>query len=102
MQLAEHRLPGLLVSEHEFELPLDHASPAARRSRCSRARSPRPTGATGRSSSSSRAARARGAAADAAARARRAGSTARCEEFRVLMLDQRGTGRSTPVGTLPG
>jgi pimeloyl-ACP methyl ester carboxylesterase len=23
-------------------------------------------------------------------------------EFRVLMLDQRGTGRSTPVGTLPG
>jgi pimeloyl-ACP methyl ester carboxylesterase len=24
------------------------------------------------------------------------------EEFRVLMLDQRGTGRSTPVGTLPG
>jgi pimeloyl-ACP methyl ester carboxylesterase len=24
------------------------------------------------------------------------------EEFRVLMLDQRGTGRSTPVGELPG
>ncbi len=24
------------------------------------------------------------------------------KEFRVLMLDQRGTGRSTPVGTLPG
>ncbi len=24
------------------------------------------------------------------------------EDFRVLMLDQRGTGRSTPVGTLPG
>ena len=23
------------------------------------------------------------------------------QEFRVLMLDQRGTGRSTPVGTLP-
>src|SRR3954451_2198800 len=23
-------------------------------------------------------------------------------DFRVLMLDQRGTGRSTPVGTLPG
>jgi pimeloyl-ACP methyl ester carboxylesterase len=23
-------------------------------------------------------------------------------EFRVLMLDQRGTGRSTPIGTLPG
>ena len=23
-------------------------------------------------------------------------------EFRVLMLDQRGTGRSTPVGGLPG
>src|SRR4029453_14451589 len=24
------------------------------------------------------------------------------EDYRVLMLDQRGTGRSTPVGTLPG
>src|SRR5262249_15185543 len=24
------------------------------------------------------------------------------EEYRVLMLDQRGTGRSTPVGALPG
>src|SRR3954470_11372875 len=24
------------------------------------------------------------------------------EDFRVLMLDQRGTGRSTPVGALPG
>jgi pimeloyl-ACP methyl ester carboxylesterase len=24
------------------------------------------------------------------------------KEFRVLMIDQRGTGRSTPVGTLPG
>ena len=24
------------------------------------------------------------------------------QDFRVLMLDQRGTGRSTPVGTLPG
>ena len=27
MQLAEHRLPGLLVADHAFELPLDHASP---------------------------------------------------------------------------
>ena len=24
------------------------------------------------------------------------------KEFRVLMLDQRGTGRSTPIGTLAG
>ncbi len=24
------------------------------------------------------------------------------QDFRVLMVDQRGTGRSTPVGTLPG
>ena len=35
-------------------------------------------------------------------RAARAGWTGRCRTSACCMLDQRGTGRSTPVGTLPG
>jgi hypothetical protein len=27
MRLASHRLPGLVVTDHEFEVPLDHADP---------------------------------------------------------------------------
>ena len=78
------------------------ATRPASASRCSRASSPTPTAATGRSSSSSR------AGPDSRRRARRAGLNSpgwlerALTEFRVLMLDQRGTGRSTPVGTLPG
>ena len=28
MRRATHRLPGLLLTEHEFRVPLDHAAPA--------------------------------------------------------------------------
>jgi hypothetical protein len=28
MQLATHRLPGLVVTEHQLAVPLDHAHPA--------------------------------------------------------------------------
>ena len=77
-------------------------APTARPSRCSRARSPTPTGATGRCSSSCRAAR----AARSPRPTRHPSSPGWLDraltDFRVLMLDQRGTGRSTPIGTLPG
>ena len=43
------RAPGLVLTEHEFAVPLDHAAPTASASRSSRARSPIPTAATGRS-----------------------------------------------------
>jgi pimeloyl-ACP methyl ester carboxylesterase len=105
MRRATHRLPGLLLTEHEFRLPLDHAAAGrqqitvfAREVVAPRKRdqdlpwlvylqggpgglSPRPTG--------------------------RSGWLGRAlQDHRVLLLDQRGTGRSTPqtaqtLATLP-
>ena len=72
-------------------------TPAASRSRSSRARSPSPTAARSRTSSSCRAVPATRRRGRPATRADPAGSTAPLQDFRVLMLDQRGTGRSTPV-----
>jgi pimeloyl-ACP methyl ester carboxylesterase len=95
MRRATHRMPGLLVTEHEFPVPLDHNDPArgeitvfarevvAPRKRDQElpwllflqggpgVRAPRPTD---RSSWLGRA----------------------LLDHRVLLLDQRGTGRSTP------
>ncbi len=91
-----HRLPGLVVTDHEVEVPLDHADPAgerlvvfarevvAPRKRDADlpwllflqggpgARAPRPTTRTGWLGRA-------------------------LVEHRVLLLDQRGTGRSTPA-----
>ena len=97
-----HAMPGLVVVEHEFSVPLDHAAPGggADHRLCPGGRDPdgrdRPflvflQGGPGRS-----------AAPDAATRRARAGSARALKDFRVLLLDQRGTGRSTPVGALPG
>ena len=95
-------IPGLVLTEHEFQVPLDHARPDGERITVfarevadpeGRDRpllvflqggpgmeAPRPT-----------------------SRPTTPGWLARAlRDYRVLMLDQRGTGRSTPVGTLPG
>ncbi|HET8606054.1 MAG TPA: alpha/beta fold hydrolase [Gaiellaceae bacterium] len=96
------RPPGLVLTEHEFSVPLDHAAPDGERIAVFArevagpdgldkpflvffqggpgSEAPRPTGAPTLPTWLPRALR----------------------DFRVLMLDQRGTGRSTPVGTLPG
>jgi pimeloyl-ACP methyl ester carboxylesterase len=95
-------LPGLVVIEHSFEVPLDHGDEAGQRITVfareladpdGRDRpflvyfqggpgfeAPRPTRKPNGPGWLDRALR----------------------DFRVLMLDQRGTGRSTPVGTLAG
>ncbi|WP_153034837.1 alpha/beta fold hydrolase [Amycolatopsis sp. YIM 10] len=95
-------IPGLVLTEHEFRLPLDHGDPDGEQltvfarevaDPAGRDRpflvflqggpgqeAPRPTGTP--------------TAPGWLARALR--------DYRVLMLDQRGTGRSTPVGMLPG
>jgi pimeloyl-ACP methyl ester carboxylesterase len=100
--------PGLRVLEHEFSVPLDHARPdgerivvfarevAASSSRAERAEPERPLLLF-----------LQGGPGHEAARPTRNPSSPgwlerALEDFRVLLLDQRGTGRSTPVGTLPG
>ena len=96
------RTPGLVLAEHEFEIPLDHARPdgptitvfareVADPDGLDRPflvffqggpgfEAPRPTRHPSSSGWMERALR----------------------DHRVLMLDGRGTGRSTPVGDLPG
>ena len=95
-----YRIPGLVVTEHEFRVPLDHASPEGDRLTVFAREvaepegldkpflvflqggpgfeAPRPTGDPKGPGWVERALR----------------------DFRVLMLDQRGTGRSSPVGAL--
>lgn len=95
MLLNSHAIPGLILKSHRFELPLDYANPSTKISVFAReliapgkensslpylvffqggpgSGSPRPPGASGW--------------------IKRALS-----EFRVLLLDQRGTGASTPI-----
>jgi len=93
---------GLVLTEHEFSVPLDHAAPEGERITVFAREVAEPEGrekpflvflAGGpgfeapRPSGNPRAPGWLGAA---------------LRDFRVLLLDQRGTGRSTPVGTLPG
>jgi pimeloyl-ACP methyl ester carboxylesterase len=100
--MREHRAPGVVLREHELDVPLDHDAPGGPRITVFAREvaaddgldrplllflqggpgneSPRPTrlpdspGWLGRA----------------------------LEDFRVLLLDQRGTGRSSPVGRLEG
>jgi pimeloyl-ACP methyl ester carboxylesterase len=94
--------PGLVIVEHEFAVPLDHARPGGERISVFAREVADPDG------------RDRpflvflqgGPGFEAPRPIRHPTSPAwldrALEEFRVLMLDQRGTGRSTPVGGLPG
>jgi pimeloyl-ACP methyl ester carboxylesterase len=103
MRVATHRSPGFVFGEHEFELPVDHGAPDGRKLivfarevvAVGRERDDLPwlvyfQGGPGHESP-------RPLRPVAATWLERA-----LEEFRVLLLDQRGTGRSTPAGDLPG
>jgi pimeloyl-ACP methyl ester carboxylesterase len=93
---------GLLLTEHEFSVPLDHARPDGERIRVFAREVADPDG------------RDRpmlvflqgGPGSEAPRPTRHPSSPGWLDralhEFRVLMLDQRGTGRSSPIGTLPG
>src|SRR5436190_24140798 len=92
-------LPGLVAIEHSFEVPLDHHDPAGERITVFARELADPDG------------RDRpflvylqggpGVEAPRPTRQPRAPGwlDQALEEFRVLMLDQRGTGRSSPLGT---
>ncbi len=95
-------IPGLVLTEHEFAVPLDHAVLDGERISVFAREVADPEG------------RERpflvflqGGPGFEAPRPRRHPTAPgwldrALEDFRVLMLDQRGTGRSTPVGSLPG
>ncbi|MDX6658800.1 MAG: hypothetical protein QOH62_3593 [Solirubrobacteraceae bacterium] len=94
--------PGLVLTEHEFSVPLDHGRPDAERITVFAREVADPDG------------RDRpflvflqgGPGSEAPRPTRHPSGPAwldrALQDFRVLMLDQRGTGRSSPVGTLPG
>jgi pimeloyl-ACP methyl ester carboxylesterase len=101
VRLASYRAPGFVLAEHEFESPLDHARPDGEKLTVfvrevvapDRERDELPwlvffQGGPGHE-------------APRPLRAIRDTWLERAlQEFRVLLLDQRGTGRSTPVGEL--
>ena len=94
--------PGLVLTEHEFDVPLDHAAPDGERITVFAREVADPDG------------RGRpflvflqgGPGFEAPRPSRQPSSAAWLDralsEFRVLMLDQRGTGRSSPIGDLAG
>ncbi len=99
---VEHRLPGLVVTEHTFTVPLDHADPGGRQIEVFARELADPEGREkpfivylqgGPGFESPRPTRLPNGPGWV--------ETA-LKDFRVLLLDQRGTGRSTPVGALPG
>jgi len=102
MPSVTHATPGLVLTEHEFSAPLDHARPGGASIGVFAREVADPDGQDrpflvflqG------------GPGFEAARPTRHPTSPGwldrALQDFRVLMLDQRGTGRSTPVGALPG
>jgi pimeloyl-ACP methyl ester carboxylesterase len=94
--------PGLHLVEHEFSVPLDHGAPDSERIVVFAREVADPDGLD-----RPMLVFFQGGPGHEAARPTRNPSAPAwldraLQDFRVLMLDQRGTGRSTPVGTLPG
>jgi pimeloyl-ACP methyl ester carboxylesterase len=96
MRIATHRLPGLVLADHEFAVPLDHSRPDGARITVFAREAVAPSrehddlpwlvffqGGPG------------GESPRPADRGLWLGRA--LHEYRVLLLDQRGTGRSTPI-----
>lgn len=95
------RTPGLVLTEHEIVVPLDHAAPDGERIKVFAREVADPDGLE-----KPFLVYLQGGPGFEAPRPTRHPSSPgwldrALEDYRVLMLDQRGTGRSTPVGTLP-
>jgi pimeloyl-ACP methyl ester carboxylesterase len=96
------RTPGLVVTEHELDVPLDHAQPDGPTITVFAREVAEPDGLD-----KPFLVYLQGGPGFEAVRPTRHPSSSgwmdrALKDFRVLMLDQRGTGRSTPVGEVPG
>src|SRR4051812_35771830 len=93
--------PGLRLVEHEFSIPLDHARPEGERITVFAREVAHPDGLD-----RPYLVYFQGGPGYESPRPTDPGSPPWLEralkDFRVLLLDQRGTGRSTPIGALPG
>jgi pimeloyl-ACP methyl ester carboxylesterase len=95
-------LPGLLVTEHELTVPLDHAHPAGQQLTVFAREVADPEGRDRpflvflQGGPGGEAPRPGGGPTSPG------WLTRALADYRVLLLDQRGTGRSSPIGTLPG
>ena len=101
MRLASYRAPNFVFTEHEFELPLDHAQPGGPTITVFTRELAAPDGADRpyliylQGGPGFEATRPTSPPSGWQKRA--------IADYRVLLLDQRGTGRSTPVGSeIPG
>jgi pimeloyl-ACP methyl ester carboxylesterase len=102
MRSATYRVPGLVLTDHELDVPLDHGRPDGERVTVFAREVADPEG------------RDRpflvflqGGPGNEAPRPTRLPTSPAwldraLQDYRVLMVDQRGTGRSTPIGSLPG
>jgi pimeloyl-ACP methyl ester carboxylesterase len=93
-------LPGLVLVDREFRVPLDHAQPDGELITVFAREVARPDGAD-----RPYLVYLQGGPGSEAPRPTRSGPAwlmRALQDYRVLLLDQRGTGRSTPVGPLPG
>jgi len=99
---AAATIPGLVLTEHEFSVPLDHTDPAGERITVFAREVAEP-----RAEERPFLVYLEGGPGSEAPRPTRHPSTPgwldrALREFRVLMLDQRGTGRSSPIGHMEG
>jgi pimeloyl-ACP methyl ester carboxylesterase len=102
MAARSHRSPGLVLTERTFEVPLDHSAPSGDRITVFAREVADPEGLD-----KPFLVFLQGGPGHEAPRPTRHPSAPgwldrALEDYRVLMLDQRGTGRSSPVGELSG
>ncbi len=99
--MQTYRVPGAVLTEREHRVPLDHADPGGAQIAVFTREVADPDGGQGKpyllflqGGPGFEAARPTSPPTGWMARA--------IKDYRVLLLDQRGTGRSTPVGDIPG
>ena len=99
-----YRLADLLLTDHEFTVPLDHARPQGEQIQVFAREVADPDGPTSGGADRPYLVYFQGGPGFEAVRPTEASGWMKraLKDYRVLLLDQRGTGRSTPVGTLPG